>query len=62
MRRGLLALPGILEANVVWQAGRAEVTYDPAVVTPAQILEAPIFTQEVGSRFVRHRYQASLAS
>lgn len=60
VQNGLMELPSVIGASVDWRAGRAEVVFDAAELQPAAILQAPISTEEVGQRFARHQYHASL--
>ena len=64
MQRGLSEIPGVLEATLEWEKGRAEVTYDPSMTAPVAMTKAKIFTQEwvaeTDSKVVRHQYGATL--
>jgi copper chaperone CopZ len=62
VQQGLLALRGVLAADVEWEAGTALVAYDPQAVRGEDIIKAAIFSQDRvvqnDKRVIRHRYTA----
>ena len=62
MQRGLLEVPGVIEATVDWENGRAEVSYDPYATTPDALIQAKIFAREwmADDGVARHQYGARL--